>query len=94
MAELYGRCILDNASMMELRKEVHTEVLAQMQEKGLTVEELAPFLQKLPYRAYLRLLQETIPEAAQQAEDATKTWDDERKAARTLAAVAAVLTIS
>lgn len=44
MAELYGRCILDNASMMELRKEVHTEVLAQMREKGLTVEELAPFL--------------------------------------------------
>ena len=43
MAELYGRCILDKASMMELRKEVHTEVLAQMREKGLTVEELAQF---------------------------------------------------
>lgn len=93
MAELYGKCILDDASMMELRKEVHTEVLAQMREKGLTVDELVPFLQKLPYRAYLRLLQETIPEVVSQAEEATKTWDDERKAARTLAAVAAVLTI-
>ena len=94
MGKLYGECILDPSSMADLREEIREEVLSEIKEKGLRIDEMISFLMMYDYKTYMRVISETIDHAVEDAEKSKKTWDGERRAAKMLNAIQAVIMIS
>ena len=94
MGKLYGECILDPSSMADLREEIREEVLSEIKEKGLRIDEMISFLMMYDYKTYMRVISETIDHAVEDSEKSKKTWDGERRAAKMLNAIQAVIMIS